>query len=82
MHGTIKYSISDARFVGRFYNYHNDAPAVYNFSRSPQDLLGSRLGMNRGGAFGADDFEIRAVFAFVQAVDQLLNLPLIDKSHS
>ena len=38
--------------------------------------------MNRGGAFGADELEIRAVFAFVQAVDQVLKLPLIDKSHS
>ena len=30
--------------------------------------------MNRGGAFGADELEIRAVFAFGQAVDQVLNL--------
>ena len=38
--------------------------------------------MNRGGAFGADEFKIRAVLAFVQAADQVFNLLLIDKSHS
>ena len=51
------------------------------FFRQP-GLLGTRTVPKRTRPFGADQLKIRAVFPFVQAADQVLNLLLIDKSHS